>query len=273
MDEPLLQTYDLNQVQSLEHFRTLAFVNQFVIQTTSFLNHFSSVCQEKLANVSSRLQHLEINAALIHDKLAAIQGLEGVTAEEYTSTTNVPAPYAVNSIVSVPTEQPSAPPQAAAQTVGSTQEAAGPVAPAAPADSASGPPPPPPLPGTEGAPPAPPGPPPSGEGAPPPPPPPAAEASGPPRKNDPRYKRFFNMLNYGVPMGQVAMKLKAECGLEADFLEFPDQPVDTAGAPAPVPATNADDSDSASDSDDQDDDDDGSSNAAFSSGSEAEFSD
>ena len=96
------------------------------------------------------------------------------------------------------------------------------------------PPPPPPAPPAPGAPPA--------AGAPaaePPPAPPAPEANFVKVKDDPRFIKYFKMVNYGVPPNIVRDKLKAETGCDPSIMDTPD-------APAP-PGAPADDDDSEDD--------------------------
>ena len=54
-------------------------VNNFVLQTTRFLNRFSNTCEEKLSEVSSGIQSLEISLSIIEAKLK-IKGLEAAPA-------------------------------------------------------------------------------------------------------------------------------------------------------------------------------------------------
>lgn len=48
---------------------TVALVNAFVVNTTKFLNHFSALAEEKLANVSSNVSRLEKVLLLLETKL------------------------------------------------------------------------------------------------------------------------------------------------------------------------------------------------------------
>ena len=70
------------------HQTTLHLVNNFVLQTTRFLNRFSITCEEKLAEVSRGIQSLEISLSIIEAKLK-IKGLEAAPA-----TAPAPAPAA-----------------------------------------------------------------------------------------------------------------------------------------------------------------------------------
>ena len=74
---------DFTQVEPIQHKRTLAFINQFVTHSAHFLNRFSFVCEEKLADISDRIQRLQVTATLLEMKLASIPGLESVHCPDY----------------------------------------------------------------------------------------------------------------------------------------------------------------------------------------------
>lgn len=90
------------------HQTTLHLVNNFVLQTTRFLNRFSLTCEEKLAEVSSGIQSLEISLSIIEAKLK-IKGLEAAPA-----TAPAPAPAAAPVQAAAPSTGASAPPVAQA---------------------------------------------------------------------------------------------------------------------------------------------------------------
>uniref|UniRef100_A0ABI7VYZ2 WASH complex subunit 3 n=2 Tax=Felinae TaxID=338152 RepID=A0ABI7VYZ2_FELCA len=56
MDEgglPLMRSgIEPTEVPAVHQKITVAFLNQFVVSTVQFLNHFSTVCKEKLADLS-----------------------------------------------------------------------------------------------------------------------------------------------------------------------------------------------------------------------------
>lgn len=66
---------------AIQQKRTVAFLNQFVVHTVQFLNRFSTVCEEKLANLSLRIQQIETTLNILDAKLASIPGLDEVTLE------------------------------------------------------------------------------------------------------------------------------------------------------------------------------------------------
>ncbi|XP_045147368.1 WASH complex subunit 3 isoform X3 [Echinops telfairi] len=85
MDEdglPLMGSgIDLTKVPAIQQKRTVAFLNQFVVHTVQFLNHFSTVCEEKLSNLSLRIQQIETTLNILDAKLSSIPGLDDVTVE------------------------------------------------------------------------------------------------------------------------------------------------------------------------------------------------
>ncbi|XP_052609000.1 WASH complex subunit 3 isoform X2 [Peromyscus californicus insignis] len=93
MDEdglPLMGSgIDLTKVPAIQQKRTVAFLNQFVVHTVQFLNRFSTVCEEKLADLSLRIQQIETTLNILDAKLSSIPGLEDVTVE--VSPLSVPA--------------------------------------------------------------------------------------------------------------------------------------------------------------------------------------
>ena len=70
-----------SKVSAIPPKKSLAYVNNFVINTTQFLNRFSYVCENKLREVSSDITRLEIMLSILESKLASIPGLEGITPE------------------------------------------------------------------------------------------------------------------------------------------------------------------------------------------------
>ncbi|KAK7130080.1 hypothetical protein R3I94_009061 [Phoxinus phoxinus] len=72
---------DLTKVPAIQQRRIVAFLNQFIVHTVRFLNRFSTVCEEKLASVSLRIQQIETTLSILEAKLASIPGLEEVTVD------------------------------------------------------------------------------------------------------------------------------------------------------------------------------------------------
>lgn len=193
--EPLI---DYNAMPAIPYRKTINHVNQFVITSTQFLNRFSCLCEQKLANLSRHIQRLEVTLNILEAKLNSIPGLENVTAADLPALQQAMGQMQQGAI-------------AAPEAGGGAGGAAG-------ASGAAGAPPPPPV------------------GAPPPPPPPEAPPAPAAMawKDDPRYKSFFKLLSYGAPAQQIKMKMAA-AGLNPDVLDTPDAPSDGAGG-APAPA-------------------------------------
>lgn len=55
---------------------TLLFVNNFIVNTTKFLNNFSESCDIKLTNISSKLNNLDVVLSVLEAKLNSVPGLE-----------------------------------------------------------------------------------------------------------------------------------------------------------------------------------------------------
>ncbi|TNN24772.1 WASH complex subunit CCDC53 [Liparis tanakae] len=72
---------DLLKVPAIQQRRVVAYLNQFVVHTVRFLNRFSTVCEEKLANISLRIQQIETTLSILEAKLSSIPGLEDVTID------------------------------------------------------------------------------------------------------------------------------------------------------------------------------------------------
>jgi hypothetical protein len=71
MDLPL----DLSQLPMIPMQKTLLLVNNFVANTTRFLNHFAHECEERIARVSTNLTRVEIMLAILEAKLDSIPDL------------------------------------------------------------------------------------------------------------------------------------------------------------------------------------------------------
>ncbi|XP_023672663.1 WASH complex subunit 3 [Paramormyrops kingsleyae] len=72
---------DLTKVPAIPQKRVVAFLNQFIVHTVRFLNRFSTVCEEKLASISLRIQQIETTLSILEAKLSSIPGLEDVRVE------------------------------------------------------------------------------------------------------------------------------------------------------------------------------------------------
>ncbi|XP_050392555.1 WASH complex subunit 3 isoform X2 [Patella vulgata] len=186
---------DYTKVDAIQQKRSIAFINHFITHTARFLNRFSCVCEEKLENLSTKIQRLEISLSILEAKLSSIPGLENVTVESSSSSTSVATNGPGSSEAS-----------ATSQNTAVNNE---------PSDTAT----------------------------------PAAAQAPPPEEvkpqqtvsQDPRYARFFKMLQVGVPAQAVKLKMSAE-GLNPDLLDTPDAAI-TDGGGGGGATNNKDDSD------------------------------
>jgi len=92
---------DFSKFDPVPHQTTLHLVNNFVLQTTRFLNRFSNTCEEKLAELSSDIQSLEISLSIVEAKLD-IQGLDTSAPPP----SSAPAPPAAAESAPPPTKTP-----------------------------------------------------------------------------------------------------------------------------------------------------------------------
>ncbi|XP_029019249.1 WASH complex subunit 3 [Betta splendens] len=87
---------DLTTVPAIQERKIVAYLNQFVVHTVQFLNRFSTVCEEKLAGISLRIQQIETTLCILEAKLSSIPGLEDVTidrlSQQQPTQTNGPTP-------------------------------------------------------------------------------------------------------------------------------------------------------------------------------------
>eukprot|EP01104_Vermistella_antarctica_P014138 TRINITY_DN4403_c0_g5_i1.p1 TRINITY_DN4403_c0_g5~~TRINITY_DN4403_c0_g5_i1.p1 ORF type:complete len:205 (-),score=62.59 TRINITY_DN4403_c0_g5_i1:161-775(-) len=98
---------EYDKVDPIPFKTTLAYGNNFIINTTQFLNRFSYLCENKLCNVSRQIARLEITMNILEAKLSSIPGLEGITAD------SVPAPAAAAAAPDAPPPPPGGAPAAA----------------------------------------------------------------------------------------------------------------------------------------------------------------
>ncbi|MBN3303687.1 WASC3 protein, partial [Amia calva] len=104
---------DLTKVPAIQQKRIVAFLNQFIVHTVRFLNRFSTVCEEKLASISLRIQQIETTLNILEAKLSSIPGLEDVKVEgssqrqssESNGTVSVPNQSEVPAVPTLPEAQ------------------------------------------------------------------------------------------------------------------------------------------------------------------------
>jgi WASH complex subunit CCDC53 len=92
--------------------KTLLLINNFVLNTTSFLNNFTEVCEKKLSGVSGKLSELEILLAVLEAKLDSIPGIDDGVAPS--SAASVPAESTASSSAPAAADPAATTPAAAA---------------------------------------------------------------------------------------------------------------------------------------------------------------
>lgn len=186
--------------------KTLVLVNNFIIDTTRFLNHFSALAEEKLYKVSHDISRIETSLVMLESRLRQIDGLDDLQAD--------PIPTAAAVYIGAKPAEAAAPAAAAAA----------PPAAAAPSAGAAAAPPPPATTAAAAPPPAP------ASAAPPPPAdtPPAPSAPVPTMRSHPRYAKFYKLAGMNIPVEQLKPKMAME-GLNPALLDTPDAPVSAAG--------------------------------------------
>ncbi|KAL3663934.1 hypothetical protein V7S43_010823 [Phytophthora oleae] len=72
---------DLSQLPSIPAAKSLLLINNFVANTTRFLNHFAHECEERITRVSDNVTRVEILLAILEAKLNSIPDLSVTDAE------------------------------------------------------------------------------------------------------------------------------------------------------------------------------------------------
>eukprot|EP00743_Colponemidia_sp_Colp-15_P005374 GILK01005776.1.p1 GENE.GILK01005776.1~~GILK01005776.1.p1 ORF type:complete len:210 (+),score=35.65 GILK01005776.1:35-631(+) len=180
---------DLNALESVPVKRTIALVNNFIINTSRFINNFSDLCEDKLSDCSRNIQRLEIVMSILEAKLNSIPELATMPAQ-------APAQAQVASAPPPPeVPAPPPPPSIQIQAPSSSSLPPPPPPPPVPVDMAGSPlpsPSPSPIPGADLLPPMP------------------EEPKPPSLADDPRYAIYFKMIKMGVPMPSVIQKMSLE---------------------------------------------------------------
>ncbi|XP_022903053.1 WASH complex subunit 3 [Onthophagus taurus] len=68
-------TVDYQSILPIQQKRTIAFVNNFVMNTVSFLNHFAQSCESRLMEFEYKVQKVEAGLMILESQLASIQGI------------------------------------------------------------------------------------------------------------------------------------------------------------------------------------------------------
>uniref|UniRef100_A0A7S2XZF2 WASH complex subunit 3 n=1 Tax=Fibrocapsa japonica TaxID=94617 RepID=A0A7S2XZF2_9STRA len=179
-----LAVIDLKSIKPIQPQKTVLLLNNFIANTTRFLNTFARTCENKLCTISTRITELEVLLSILECKLNSIPGLEdsahmNVPIESKPDPAEIEQPAQEEPQQSL-SQQQQAPPQL-------QPDAEQPSPPAAEDERTLQVPPP----GMVLA------------------------------REHPEYAQFFTMLRVGVPEPQVRMKLSL-MGVDAAFLSNPD---------------------------------------------------
>ncbi|KAF4317550.1 hypothetical protein G195_007556 [Phytophthora kernoviae 00238/432] len=231
---------DLSQLPSIPVPKSLLLINNFVANTTRFLNHFAHECEERITKVSDNVTRVEILLAILEAKLNSIPDLSVSEAEIAAADTDgAPVSSQIDlgisdqdlpsMEVSNANETPLPPPPPPPQEIEDIEGGLPPL-----------PPPPPSIDGMEGALVVPPPPPPSSLG----------EAfdddedeekevqnEGPPvlkLKDDPVYAKYFTMRRLGIPDQVIEHKLLMD-DMDTAVLSMDPEGPSPSGGLAPMP--------------------------------------
>ncbi|KAG6604508.1 putative coiled-coil protein [Phytophthora cinnamomi] len=246
---------DLSQLPSIPAAKSLLLINNFVANTTRFLNHFAHECEERIARVSDNVTRVEILLAILEAKLNSIPDLNVSDAEVAAAAGGEDAGLnlAANQMNLGISDQDL--PSMEAAAANGTPMPPPPPPPEEEGASIEGLPPPPPPPpsmdGMEGALIVPPPPPPSSPGAASmPPPPPSSmgdfdddegeveeqQSDAPPvlkLKDDPVYAKYFTMRRLGIPDQVIEHKLLMD-GMDPNILNMDPEGPSPSGGLAPT---------------------------------------
>ncbi|KAG2519362.1 hypothetical protein JM18_007583 [Phytophthora kernoviae] len=238
---------DLSQLPSIPVPKSLLLINNFVANTTRFLNHFAHECEERITKVSDNVTRVEILLAILEAKLNSIPDLSVSEAEIAAADTDgAPVSSQIDlgisdqdlpsMEVSNANETPLPPPPPPPQEIEDIEGGLPPL-----------PPPPPSIDGMEGALVVPPPPPPSSLG----------EAfdddedeekevqnEGPPvlkLKDDPVYAKYFTMRRLGIPDQVIEHKLLMD-DMDTAVLSMDPEGPSPSGGLAPMPDSEPTDS-------------------------------
>lgn len=99
---------NLKELEPVPHRKTLILLNNFVVNTTRFLNSFLVLSDDKLSEVSDQVSRLETRLAILEAKLSSVPELEAATAAADTSA--VPDVAATPPAANTAAPQPQNPP-------------------------------------------------------------------------------------------------------------------------------------------------------------------
>ncbi|KAI5711285.1 hypothetical protein M8J76_002935 [Diaphorina citri] len=77
---------DLSKAPPIQQKRIVEFVNNFLISTVSFLNTFTNNCEIHLQRLNVKLRKIEADLSILEAKLSSVPGLETITVPNVTPT-------------------------------------------------------------------------------------------------------------------------------------------------------------------------------------------
>jgi len=189
----------LNNISSINTRKTILLVNDFIAHTVDFMNKFATISEQKLYQVSKKTEKLEILISLLEAKLESVPLHEtGYQPTKTSTTTPQPQQIEIGPQPPAPSAQPPPPPPPPSQNDFSS----GSTAPTEAADKA--------LAAFNGE-----------TALVPAEPVPASGSDGVMIKDDPRYKKYFDMMARGVPLFAAKQKIMLDGdGLDGSLLDL-----------------------------------------------------
>ncbi|CAH0560697.1 unnamed protein product [Brassicogethes aeneus] len=156
---------DYSQIAPVHQKHTIAFINQFTMQTVAFLNKFAQSCESRLMDFEYKLQKVEASLLILESQLSSISGLDN---DENSNKVEIKTEESV--LVELP--------EIVFATVKTNNE---------PNILVN-----------------------------------KNENNGIKASEDPRYKKFFKMVHFGVPGPAVKIKMQNE-GIDPNILDTPNE--------------------------------------------------
>lgn len=102
---------DPASIKPLQIQTTLLYVNNFIVNSTKFLNNFSESCDIKLTNISTKINSLDTILCVLEAKLNSVPGLEtdDIPPPSTTTSSSAPNPPQTEQDNVPPSSQPSTP--------------------------------------------------------------------------------------------------------------------------------------------------------------------
>jgi len=100
----------LKGIQPIPLKKTLLVVNEFLVQTTDFMNKFSELCETKLRHTQQKIARLEVALSLVETKLNSVPWLAQEGFLGSSSSSQSPNPASASSPIPPAVPQSSAPP-------------------------------------------------------------------------------------------------------------------------------------------------------------------